>query len=80
MNKILKRKIKVIYNMNNDEWKYNGDRIRIIRRGDNYTYIIKDKGFDDKIKKIDISKNQINIFDYLERQEENHDKKIYKKR
>lgn len=73
MNKILKRKIKVIYNMNNDEWKYNGDRIRIIRRGDNYTYIIKDKKLDEKIKKIDIFKNQIDMFKYLEKLGGNHD-------
>ena len=53
--------------MNKDEWKYDGDRIRIIRRGEDYTYIIKDKGLDDKIKNIDISKNQINVFDYLEK-------------
>lgn len=52
--------------MKEDMWKYEGDKIRIIRRGDDYTYIIKDKGFDDKIKKIDISKNQINMFDFLE--------------
>ena len=68
MNRILKKiKIKVIYNMNKDEWKYEGDKIRIIRRGDNYTYIIKDKNLDEKIENIDVFKNQIDIFDYLER-------------
>lgn len=69
MNRILKRKIKikVIYNMNKDEWKYDGNKIRIIRRGDDYTYIIKDKKLDEKIENIDAFINQIDIFDYLER-------------
>ena len=53
--------------MNKDEWKYEGDRIRIIRRGEDYTYIIKDKKLDEKIKNIDVFKNQINLFDYLEK-------------
>lgn len=53
--------------MKKDEWKYEGDKIRIIRRGDDYTYIIKNKKIDEKIKKIDVFKNQINIFDYLEK-------------
>lgn len=51
----------------NDEWKYEGEQLRIIRRGDDYTYIIKDKGLDEKIKKIDIYKNQIDIFDYMKK-------------
>lgn len=68
MNRILKKiKIKVIYNMNKDEWMYEGDKIRIIRRGDDYTYIIKDKKLDEKIENIDVFKNQIDIFDYLEK-------------
>ena len=66
--------------MNKDEWKYEGKNIRIIRRGDDYTYIIKDKKFDEKNKNIDVFKNQINIFDYLEKIGGKYDKKIYKKK
>lgn len=53
--------------MDKDEWKYEGDKIRIIRRGADYTYFIKDKGLDEKNKNIDIYKNQIDIFDYIKK-------------
>lgn len=49
-----------------DIWKYEGKEVDIIRRGDKYTYKIKKENLDyEKIKKIDIEKDQMNIFEFL---------------